>query len=276
MQNQRMNAADPSAVGSLAAAAARLEAVRERLRREPELRLEPNSLELALADGWLVLRAEVDSIAQKRRVLACARAVFGAERLVDEILVSSAVPVCDREIADHVSNALSAEPAFRDHSLTEREADETRPIRDVPRARGRLRVEVAGAVVHLCGVVPGLSLKRLAGALAWWVPGVRDVRNRLGVVPAQADGAEAITDAVRLVLEKDPLVDDAGIVVTTEGRRVRLSGAVRGEQQRETALQDAWFVWGVEAVLDELLVLAAGRRRFKVPPPPRQRAPGED
>jgi osmotically-inducible protein OsmY len=48
-------------------------------------------------------------------------------------------------------------------------------------------VVVDGDVVTLNGQVPSLSHKRLAGVLAWWVPGVRDVVDGLAVEPTQSD-----------------------------------------------------------------------------------------
>ena len=35
----------------------------------------------------------------------------------------------------------------------------------------------------LNGRMPGLASKRLAGVLAWWVPGARDVVNGIAVEP---------------------------------------------------------------------------------------------
>jgi len=66
-------------------------------------------------------------------------------------------------------------------------------------------VSVEDGVVTLDGRVSSLSHKSLAGALAWWVPGSRDVINGIEVAPPQEISDSEITEAVRLVLEKDPL-----------------------------------------------------------------------
>lgn len=53
----------------------------------------------------------------------------------------------------------------------------------------------------------GLTQKRLAGVLAWWVPGSRDVINRMEVLseqPDQPDSDEELEKAVRIVLKKRP------------------------------------------------------------------------
>lgn len=46
-------------------------------------------------------------------------------------------------------------------------------------------IEVKKGIVTLNGEVPSLTHKRLAGVLAWWVPGTRDVVNGLEEVPAE-------------------------------------------------------------------------------------------
>ena len=111
-------------------------------------------------------------------------------------------------------------------------------------------------VVTLDGEVPSLCHKRLAGVLAWWVPGTRDVVNGLEVAPPEEDSDGEITDAVRTALEKDPLLDADGIRVGTRGAVVTLGGVVPSEPQREMAEADAWFVFGVDEVVNRIAVRA--------------------
>ena len=72
---------------------------------------------------------------------------------------------------------------------------------------GVITFTVEDGVVTLDGRVPSLSHKRLAGVLVWWVPGSRDVINGLEVSPIQEDNDDEVTDAIRLVLEKDPFIN---------------------------------------------------------------------
>ena len=109
-------------------------------------------------------------------------------------------------------------------------------------------------VVTLDGEVPGLGHKRLADALVWWVPGSRDVINGLGVAPPEEDSDAEITDAVRLVLEKDPFVNPDQIRVTTSNATVTLDGLVPTESERDMAEHDAWYVFGVENVLNRIAI----------------------
>jgi osmotically-inducible protein OsmY len=115
-------------------------------------------------------------------------------------------------------------------------------------------VEVSDGVVVLNGAVPSLSAKRLAGVLAWWVPGSRDVVNGIEVVPPEEDNDDELVDAIRLVLEKDPFVNAAQIRVTCRNYAVTLEGIVKGEAQREMAEADCWFVFDVDRVTNLLLV----------------------
>ena len=92
--------------------------------------------------------------------------------------------------------------------------------------------------------------------LAWWIPGVRDVVNGLEVVPGEEDDDSEITDAVRLALEMDPLVDADEVAVSTRQAVVTLRGVVRSDVQRRAAERDAWCVFGVDGVRSELRVRA--------------------
>ena len=120
------------------------------------------------------------------------------------------------------------------------------------KALGRIDIEVKNEVVILDGQVPGLTSKRLAGAIAWWVPGVRDVINGIAVEPPEEDSADMIAKAVRLVLEKDPFVKAIQIRVGAQGTQVRLAGRVPNETEREAADRDAWCIFGVDNVVNEI------------------------
>ena len=96
----------------------------------------------------------------------------------------------------------------------------------LPGARGEIDIEVEHGVVTLNGSLPSLAAKRLAGVLAWWVPGVRDVVNGITVDPPEEDAPIQIEEAVRIALDKDPLFDASQIRVGVRGRTVRLTGWV--------------------------------------------------
>jgi osmotically-inducible protein OsmY len=102
--------------------------------------------------------------------------------------------------------------------------------------------------------VTGLTQKRLAGVLAWWVPGSRDVINGMEVVPEQPDSDAEMAKAVRIVLKKDPFVNEERIRVSVRKSVVMLEGDVPSMPQREMVEFDAWYVFGVDKVVNNLEV----------------------
>jgi osmotically-inducible protein OsmY len=102
--------------------------------------------------------------------------------------------------------------------------------------------------------VTGVTQKRLAGVLAWWVPGSRDVINGMAVVPDQPDSDDEMAKAVRIVLKKDPFVNEERIRVSTRQSVVTLEGDVPSMPQKEMAEFDAWYVFGVDKVVNHIEV----------------------
>jgi osmotically-inducible protein OsmY len=80
------------------------------------------------------------------------------------------------------------------------------------------------------------------------------VINGIAVNPPEEDGPDQIEEAVRVVLDRDSAVDAAQIKVGARARVVRLTGLVRSEAIREKAESDAWAVFGVDDVINEIAV----------------------
>jgi osmotically-inducible protein OsmY len=159
----------------------------------------------------------------------------------------------DGTIRDHVRDALIIEPAFNDFSIRAFVKETWETAREAP--AGIIEVEVTDGVVTMNGQVGSLSHKRLAGVLAWWVPGSRDVVNGLEVVPPMKDNDEEIRDAIRLVLEKDPFVNASQIRVTCRDCVVTLDGVVTKPKERDMAEADAWYLFGVDRVVNRIEVI---------------------
>lgn len=135
-------------------------------------------------DGSLVLDGEVPNVASKKLALERAAAIPGITGIVDRLHVIPATPMGDGEIRVHVRDALINEPAFENLEVREFDAGKWLLARGVPQgSEGTIDVEVQDRIVTLNGRVPGLPSKRLAGVLAWWVPGVRDVVNGIELDP---------------------------------------------------------------------------------------------
>lgn len=235
-----------------------LRAVRSALGAEPRLDLAHHHVALRFEEeGVLTMEGEVPDVAAKKVALERAAAVGGVHHIVDRIRVAPARRMGDAEIRDHLRDALLSEPVFQGFGL---QLSAGRELRRAGRQGGvqghALDVSVEEGVVTLAGEVPSLTHKRLAGVLAWWVPGTRDVVNGIEVVPAEEDDDDELTDAVRIVLEKDPLVDAGDVRVSAHARAVLLEGAVFSPEQRRIVENDTWCVFGVDRVVDRLQVRA--------------------
>jgi len=231
--------------------------VRAALRSEPMLgpAFHLRALEIE-PDGSVILGGEVPSVAAKKMALEKVAAIPGIAGIVDRLHVAPAAQMGDGEIRVHVRDAMIEEPAFERLEIRESVGGPFQLARGVPQgARGSIDIEVRDGIVTLNGAIPGLTSKRLAGVMAWWVPGVRDVVNGIEVNPPEEDGPDMIEEAVRVALEKDPIVNASQIRVGVRNTWVRLTGAVAASAEREAAEKDAWCVLGVDNVLNEIEVV---------------------
>lgn len=195
-------------------------------------------VEVRMEGEAVVIEGVVDNISQKKKVILAAMTAEGVLGVVDRLLVRPSSRMTDAEIRDHVYAAILEEPSLKDSGI---------------------RVEVERGIVDLEGTAASLTHKRLAGVLAWWVPGSSDVINSLEVTPDEADNSAELCDALRIVFEKDRLVDASALIVSVNDWVVTLGGTAPGEAEREAAEEDAWYVWGVNGVINNIKV-ATGTR----------------
>jgi len=225
------------------------------LEREPRINLHDTPIAMEFDDGALTLAGEVADIAAKKLALEVAAAVPGVTGIVDRLRVEPAERMEDGVICDHIRDALLQEPALLNCSIRTRARERWETVREAPLdPAGIIEVEVGEGGVTLNGQVGSLSHKRLAGVLAWWVPGSRDVVNGLEIVPPEEDNDDEVIDALRLVLEKDPFVNAAQIRTSCRNYTVTLDGLVANEQERQVAESDAWYLFRVDRVVNSLEV----------------------
>ena len=230
-----------------------LKEVRAALEREPRINLHRFPVEMEFSDGVLTLEGEVEHIAAKKLGLELAISVRGVTGIVDRLHITPATRMGDGAILDAVRDALLQEQTLLNcsiHVLRKGQLELVRKLTDEP--RGSIRVSVNNGVVLLDDHVTGLTQKRLAGVLAWWVPGSRDVINGMAIVPDQPDSDEEMAKAVRIVLKKDPFVNDERIRVAARQSVVTLEGDAPSAPQKEMAEFDAWYVFGVDKVVNNL------------------------
>ncbi|MDZ7749083.1 MAG: BON domain-containing protein [Halofilum sp. (in: g-proteobacteria)] len=226
---------------------ATVKAIEAALEQDPAINLHSHPVHIEHGDG-VRLHGTVADIRAKRRALQQARAAAGTASVDDELRVERAEARGERELRQAVVATLMQEPAFAESRVVDGDAVAAADAGDV------IAVAADGARVRLDGHVTSVARRRLAEALAWWVPGVADVVNRLQAAPGEPDGDGELADAIRLVLEKDPSIPARQLEITARAGVIRLAGAVDSEEQRRLALLDCWYVPGVEGVEDELAV----------------------
>jgi osmotically-inducible protein OsmY len=227
--------------------------VRAALEKDTRINLHRCPIAITMQDSDLIVAGEVENIAAKKLALVAAARILAGQRIVDRLRVAPAEKMGDAEIRDHVCKLLAEEPALERcaiKSVAGAGMETDRKPRAAP--DGIILVEVSDSVVTLNGEVPSLTHKRLAGVLAWWVPGTSDVINGLEEVPPEEDNDDELIDAIRVVLEKDPFVNASDIVVNSKDWMVTLEGFVPTEAMKQMAERDAWYVLGVRDVINRI------------------------
>ena len=230
-----------------------IKAVQAAWEHEAQINLHTHPVTISYENEVLTLEGEVQDVAAKKLCMELAIAVPGVTGIVDRLHVTPAVRIGDGAILTAVRDVLLQEPALQDCAVRVRSKGRVETIRE-PAApnSGVIELSVNDGVVLLDDHVPSLAQKRLAGVLAWWVPSSRDVINGMAVEPHEEDNDEELLDAVRLVLEKDPFVNADQIRVSAKNSVITLEGLVINDVQRRMAQNDAWYVFGVDKVIDML------------------------
>jgi len=207
----------------------------------------------ATTDGAIVLEGELSDVAARKSALSVAAGVPGVRGIVDRLRIVAATPRGDGEIRDSLVKFIEKESELSNCTLRVRLDGRVDTLHDAgPDAFGEIEAEIKTGVITLNGQVLSLTHKRMLGVLAWWTPGCRDVINGIAVVPDEQDSDDEIVDAVRLVLEMDPMLKAETIAVQCRDAVVTLEGDVRTEQGRRQAELDAWYVFGIERVVNRL------------------------
>ncbi|MBI4986400.1 MAG: BON domain-containing protein [Rhodocyclales bacterium] len=225
------------------------------IEREAHLDTQAFPIRMEFRDGALLLAGEVPHIGAKKLALRAVAKVEGVGAVADRLRVAAGPTAGDGTTRDAVCRWLLRDIDFQNCGLAARIKGQLETLRVAGAdASGNVEVAVTDGVVTLAGTVISLSHKRLAGALAWWAQGCRDVVNELAVVPPEEDSDDEIADALRLVLESDPSVHAAQIGIDSRDRVVTLAGVVPSAGERTRAEMDAWSVFAVDKVVNRLEV----------------------
>ena len=232
----------------MATAPSPTERVRAALRADPRIAERARRVQVEEQDGALALTGSVTDVAQKRLAGVLAERALG-QPVANRIRVNGRPLRTDAEVERHARDALGQDPWLMGREVS-------------------LDVRVERGVVTVRGRVPSLLRRRLVEATLWWVPGVQDVVNAVRVEPPEEDAPEHLADAVKTVLEKDPLVDEQEVAVhVTAPGVVTLTGLVDTPEERQAAENDAWIVSGVVDVVNRLDIARADQVVREYPPP---------
>lgn len=119
-----------------------------------------------------------------------------------------------------------------------------------------LKLQVSEGVATIEGVVDTLWKKILSSELAKSVAGVRQVINRLAVVPSTGQSDEQIANDIKINIDKNYLVDVNRVHISVINGSVRLTGTVRTPLAARAAVNSAIYTPGVTDVANRLRIFA--------------------
>jgi len=228
------------------------------LEREPHINLHRWPVRLDMTDdNALVVEGDVESVAAKKRVLEIAGTTPEERGVVDRLHVAPSEHKSDGEILDGLEALLLDARELKNCTLRVMKKGQAITVQEAggEDASGDILVAVKDGVVTLDGWAISLSHKRLAGVLAWWVPGCRDVVDGMEVAPPEQDNDDEVSDALSLVLEMDPMIPHPEqIGIHTRNYVVTLEGLVASQTEKDRAEQDAWCLFAVDKVINHLAV----------------------
>ena len=225
------------------------------LERERRINLHRYPIEIKNADGVAVLEGEVGDVAAKKLALELAASVPQVRAVVDRLRVAPGERRGDGAVRDSCARIFLEQAEFRNCTLRSHTNERTEVLREGNGdGIGDIEIAVRDGVITLEGHVISVPHRLFAGVLAWWTPGRRDVINALEVKPDYDERDEEVTEALRLVLEADPELDAAQIRPRCEHWSVTLEGNVPTEEQKRRAEMDAWYISGVDKVVNKLEV----------------------
>lgn len=245
-----------------------LNEIQAALERDPWVDQHEFPVKVWAAEHHIVLDGQVEHIAAKRAAGNAARRVVGGRWPVLDLLRVVAEAREDEALRDEVVRTLSQEPVFRNYTMTAEAGGQRDLIHNADNEEGRLEVKVDNGSVTLAGHAWSLTHRRLAEVLTWWTSGCQRVENQIEIIPPEDDNDNELSDAVRIVLEKDPLVHAGQIKVGAAAGVVELDGSVASDEERQLAVLDAWYVPGVSNVDDRIDVRLGDRAASEERPEP--------
>ena len=203
--------------------------VMDELRWEPQV--DSAHIGVTAKNGIVTLTGSVPNYSQKLAAEGAACRVAGVKAIAEEIDVRFVgdPPTSDPEIAERIVNMLKWDVTVPDD----------------------IKVKVEHGRVTLTGEVDWNYQKAAAAKPAGRIAGVKYVTNLITVKPtvSPADVRHRIMSA----FTRSSALDANALDIAVEGGTVKLSGTVRGWNERRIAENAAWAAPGVTKVKDEIV-----------------------
>ena len=205
--------------------------VQDELDWEPSI--DETKIGVAVDGGVVTLSGEVSSYVKKMAAEKAAKGVQGVKAVAEDIVVKypSSLDKSDTEIAKAALNALKWHASIPNDTVM---------------------VKVENGSVYLSGEVKWSYQKDSAKNAVKDLSGVRGVINSISI--KQDVKPFEVKEKIQKAFERSAEVDAKGIVVTTDGHTVTLSGKVHSIKEKEDAEKAAFRAPSVWEVKNKLRV----------------------
>lgn len=176
--------------------------------------------------------------------------------ILDRLCQRPAEQIDDAKIRACLRRSFGQDLILAGLAIDEVGRGERRAIAHPGIARGALYYDVADGLVTLTGAVPDFVTRAWAELLVWWVPGVRNVINKIALQHAEQEkgSPDKIAETIDLAIANDPDIDEAQIRVRTSRGTLVLTGRLPCVEQRRKAEAYAWCIPGIDDVVNEIEV----------------------
>lgn len=205
--------------------------VQDELAWEPSI--DETKIGVAVDEGVVTLSGEVDSHSKKIAAEKAAKRVSGVKAVAEDIVVKypSSLDKSDTEIAKAAVDALEWHSSVPNDSVI---------------------VKVENGWVSLSGAVKWAYQKYSATNAIKDLVGVKGVSNSISI--KQDVKPILVKDTIEEAFERSARIDAKGIMVSTDGNTVTLSGKVNSIKEKEEAEKAAFRAPGVLHVVNKLKV----------------------
>ncbi len=189
-----------------------------------------HAIDVATEDGIVTLSGSVDSYYAKLEAEDNAESTKGVLEVINNIVVKPPVRL-DSQIRGDIVAALAADPVTESYEVV---------------------VNVDDGIVTLTGDVDSYSEKTVAEEVAEGIEGVKLVKNQLtyDLVTDRTD--PDIKSDIEYRLRSDATIKSGLIQVTVDEGDVTLDGKVSSAAEKNEAETEAWSVFGVKSVENDL------------------------